>query len=92
MERDAKCRSRECADEAGSTPAIHRRTRPDGLAEGVRLQLACPRGGRRVAPARVIGNGLRSQTDGRQATEVAIAAEVLNRMLDLGRPDYVRIG
>ena len=40
---------------------------------------------------RVIGGGLRSQTDGRQATEVAIAAEVLNRMLDLGRPDYVRI-
>jgi hypothetical protein len=40
---------------------------------------------------RVIGPGLRSQTDGRQATEVAIAAEALNRMLDLGRPDYVRI-
>ncbi len=40
---------------------------------------------------RVIGDGLRSQTDGRQATEVAIAAEVLNRMLELGRPEYVRI-
>jgi hypothetical protein len=40
---------------------------------------------------RVIGPGLRSQTDGRQATEVAIAAEVLHRMLDLGRPEYVRI-
>ncbi len=40
---------------------------------------------------RVIGDGLRSQTDGRQATEVAIAADVLNRMLELGRPDYVRI-
>jgi hypothetical protein len=40
---------------------------------------------------RVIGDGLRSQTDGRQATEVAIATEVLNRMLDLGRPNYVRI-
>jgi hypothetical protein len=40
---------------------------------------------------RVIGVGLRSQTDGRQATEVAIAADVLNRMLDLGRPEYVRI-
>jgi hypothetical protein len=39
---------------------------------------------------RVIGDGLRSRTDGRQATEVAIAAEVLNRMLDLGRPEYVR--
>jgi hypothetical protein len=40
---------------------------------------------------RVIGDALRSQTDGRQATEVAIAAEVLNRMLELGRPEYVRI-
>ncbi len=39
---------------------------------------------------RVIGDGLRPQTDGRQATEVAIAADVLNRMLDLGRPEYVR--
>jgi hypothetical protein len=39
----------------------------------------------------VIGDGLRSQTDGRQATEVAIAANALNRMLDLGRPEYVRI-
>ena len=40
---------------------------------------------------RVIGDGLRSRTDGRQATEVAIAADVLNRMLDLRRPEYVRI-
>ena len=40
---------------------------------------------------RVIGDGLRSQTDGRQATEVAIAADVLNQMLELGRPEYVRI-
>ena len=39
---------------------------------------------------RVIGDGLRSQTDGRQATEVAIAANMLNRMLELGRPEYVR--
>jgi hypothetical protein len=39
---------------------------------------------------RVIGDGLRSQTDGRQATE-AIAADVLNRMLELGRPKSVRI-
>src|SRR5215217_3236541 len=40
---------------------------------------------------RVIGEGLRSQTDGRQASEVAIVADVLNRMLELGRPEYVRI-
>ena len=40
---------------------------------------------------RVIGDGLRFRTDGRQATEVAIAADVLNRMLEIGRPEYVRI-
>jgi hypothetical protein len=40
---------------------------------------------------RVIGDGLRSQTDGRQATEVAIPTNVLNRMLDPGRPEYIRI-
>ena len=40
---------------------------------------------------RGIGNGLHFQTDGRQVTEVAIAADVLNRMLELGRPEYVRI-
>ena len=39
---------------------------------------------------RVIGDGLRSRTDRRRATEVAIAVRVLNRMLDLGRPEYVR--
>ena len=40
---------------------------------------------------RVIGAALRSHTDGCQVTEVAIAADVLNRMLELGRPEYVRI-
>jgi hypothetical protein len=39
----------------------------------------------------VTGDGPRSRTNGRQETEVAIAADVLNRMLDLGRPEYVRI-
>ena len=40
---------------------------------------------------RVIGNALRSRTDGRQATEVAVAVDVLNRMLELGRPESVRV-
>ena len=40
---------------------------------------------------RVIGHGLRSRTDRRRATEVAIAVGALNRMLDLGRPEYVRV-
>src|SRR4051812_9275397 len=40
---------------------------------------------------RVVGDGLRFQTNGRQIIEMAIAADVLNRMLELGRPEYVRI-
>ena len=40
---------------------------------------------------RVIGDRLRSPTDGRQGTEMAIAVRALNRMLELGRPEYVRI-
>lgn len=40
---------------------------------------------------RVIGEALRSRTDRRQATEVAIAVQALNRMLDLGHPESVRI-
>src|SRR5882762_8494093 len=40
---------------------------------------------------RVIGDALRSRTKGRQMTEVAIAIATLNRMLELGRPEYVRL-
>ena len=40
---------------------------------------------------RVIDDALRCHTDGRRATEVAIAVGVLNRMLELGRPESVRI-
>ncbi len=39
----------------------------------------------------VIGDGLRSGIDERRVTEVNVAVDVLNRMLDLGRPNYVRI-
>ena len=39
----------------------------------------------------VIGDGLRSRTDERRATEVAVATHALNRMLELGRPNYVRV-
>jgi hypothetical protein len=38
-----------------------------------------------------VSHALRSQTDKRQATEMAIAVDILNRMLELGRPSYVRI-
>ena len=39
----------------------------------------------------VIGEELRVHTDERRATEVAVAVHALNRMLDLGRPSYVRV-
>ena len=39
----------------------------------------------------VIGDGLRSRTDERRATEVDVAVHVLNRMLELGRPNSVRL-
>ena len=40
---------------------------------------------------RVIGNGLRSRTDRRRGSEIAVAVDVLNRMLELGRPEYIRL-
>jgi hypothetical protein len=40
---------------------------------------------------RVIGDGLHSRMDRRQATEVAIAVSALDRMRDFGRPKSVRI-
>ena len=39
---------------------------------------------------RVIGDELRSHTEERRATEMDVAVHVLNRMLELGRPNYVR--
>ena len=39
----------------------------------------------------VISDALRSHTVDAQATEVAIGVHVLNRMLDFGRPESVRV-
>jgi hypothetical protein len=39
----------------------------------------------------VIGDGLRFHSDEARVTEVAIAAAALNRMLDLGCPNSVRV-
>ncbi|MBV8893588.1 MAG: IS5/IS1182 family transposase, partial [Acidobacteria bacterium] len=39
---------------------------------------------------RVIGDTLRSRTEETETTEV-VAAAALNRMLEFGRPNYVRI-
>jgi hypothetical protein len=40
---------------------------------------------------RVIGDKLRSRTDRRRETGIALSVSVLNRMLELGRPEYVRL-
>jgi len=40
---------------------------------------------------RVIGDARRFPTDEAQVAEIAIAVEVLNRMLDPGRPSSVRV-
>jgi len=39
----------------------------------------------------VYGGELRSRTNGRRATEIALAVRVLNRMPSLGRPENVRL-
>ena len=38
----------------------------------------------------VIGDGLRSRTDERRVTEVNVGVHAFNRMLEFGRPKYVR--
>ncbi len=38
----------------------------------------------------VIGDGLRSRAVKKHATEVEVAVHALNRILDLGRPNYAR--
>ena len=70
---------------------MHRRTRSQGLAESLGYNWRALIEADISRYKRVIGDGLRSRTDGCQATEVTIAIRVLNRMLDLGRPEYVRI-
>jgi hypothetical protein len=39
----------------------------------------------------VIGDGLRSRIDEHRATEIDVAVHALNRMVEMGRPNYVRI-
>ena len=39
----------------------------------------------------VIGDELRAHTDERRETVVVVAVHALNRILDLGRPRYIRI-
>ena len=64
-----------------------------------RLMLDRPRRGSKYPPpgcisetrGQVIGDRLRSHKDECRATEVAVAVHALNRMLELGRPNYVRV-
>jgi hypothetical protein len=69
---------------------MYRGARPHGLAAGLGVRWRALVESDISRWKRVVGDGLRFQTEGRQATEVAITADVLNRMLDLGRPEYVR--
>ena len=39
----------------------------------------------------MIGDGLRAHTDAGRAAELDVGVHVLNRMLELERPTYVRI-
>ncbi len=39
---------------------------------------------------RMIGDGLRARTDMRRTIEMVVAVQALNRILELGRPTYVR--
>ncbi|MFC7473888.1 hypothetical protein ACFQS7_05960 [Dankookia sp. GCM10030260] len=79
--------------EPAETAPTQRDARLRHIAERCRMgsQRASGHGRRALAEAdiarrkRVIGDGRRFQTDGRQRAEVAIAASVPNRMLDLGR-------
>jgi hypothetical protein len=69
----------------------HRGAWTHGLAEEVRVHSTALVEAAISRLKRVIGNALRSRTELRRATEVAIAVHALNHMLELGRPKSVRI-
>ena len=68
---------------------------PDGKSRRTRAAMPrlVPRGRTPflVRIVEIISDGLHSQTDEHQAREVALAAGAPNRMLELGRPESVRI-
>jgi hypothetical protein len=72
-------------------PAADRRARPRGLAAGIWYNWRALVEADIGRYKRVIGDALRSRTEARQTTEVALAVASLNRMLKLGRPEYVRL-
>jgi Transposase DDE domain len=92
-------RSRAVPSEASETAPTRRDRHLRLIAEQGRMgwQKASGYNRRALAEAaisrfkRVIGHALRSRTNPGRATEVAIGVQVLNRMLELGRPESVRI-
>ena len=85
-ERDGRDRT----DAARPSSPAHRGARPDGLAEGVRVHEASPGRGRHREVEAGDRRRVRSRTDERRATEVAVATHAL-RMMERGRPSCVRI-
>jgi hypothetical protein len=92
-------RSSAVPSETAETAPTQRDQHLQLMAEHGRMgwQKACGYNRRALAEAtigrfkRVIGDGLHSRTDQRQATEMNVAVTVLNRMVELGRPKSVRI-
>jgi len=78
-------------DAARLASAGYRRRWSQGVAGNIRLQRTRARGGLLQPLQHVIEDGLRFHTDDRQQTEIGVVVVVLNRMLELGRPDSVRI-
>ena len=89
-DRRAERDGRDRAHAARPPFAAHRRARAHGLAESLRLHEAGPSEAAIGRWKQVIGDGLRSRTGERRATEVDVAVHALNRMLEFGRPISVR--
>src|SRR4051794_40821462 len=92
-------RSTAVPSEAAETPPTQRDRHLQLIAEKGRMgwQKATGYNARARAEAaisrykRVIGDGLHARTDRRRVTEVNVGVHALNRMLELGRPESVRI-
>ncbi len=92
-------RSNAVLSDTDETAPTQRDSHLRGIAEHGRMAWQAASGYTRRARAetamsrykQVIGDGLRSHTDERRGTEVEVTVHILNRMLELGRPNSVRI-
>jgi len=92
-------RSNAVPSDTAETAPTQRDSHLRGIAEHGRMAWQAASGYTRRARAetamarykQVIGDGLRSHTDERRGTEVEVTVHILNRMLELGRPNSVRI-